>query len=73
MSFYAYVIGMNETIIEFRITELNRNIGILTRQGNLEKAEELKKDLRSYEVYLEDVRWQNLEERVGLKSLERNA
>ena len=73
MSFYAYVIGMNETIIEFRITELNRNIGILTRQGNLEKAEELKKDLRSYEIYLSDVRWQNLEERVGLRSLERNA
>ena len=64
---------MNETIIEFRITELNRNIGILTRQGNLEKAEELKKDLRSYEIYLSDVRWQNLEERVGLRSLERNA
>lgn len=73
MSFYAYVIGMNETIIEFRITELNRNIGILTRQGNLEKAEELKKELRSYEIYLSDVRWQNLEERVGLRSLERNA
>ena len=64
---------MNETIIEFRITELNRNIGILTRQGNLEKAEELKKELRSYEIYLSDVRWQNLEERVGLRSLERNA
>lgn len=64
---------MNETIIEFRISELNRNIGILTRQGNLKKAEELKKDLRSYEIYLSDVRWQNLEEKVGLKSLERNA
>lgn len=73
MSFYAYVIGMNETIIEFRITELNRNIGILTRQGNLEKAEELKKELESYEQHLSDVRWQNLEERVGLRSLERNA
>lgn len=64
---------MNETIIEFRITELNRNIGILTRQGNLEKAEELKKELESYEQHLSDVRWQNLEERVGLRSLERNA
>jgi hypothetical protein len=64
---------MNEIIIEFRITELNRNIGILTRQGNMEKAEELKKELESYQQDLSDVRWQNLEERVGLRSLERNA
>jgi len=64
---------MNPTIIEFHIHELNRNIGILTRQGNLEKAEELKKELASYEQRLVDVNWQNLEERVGLKSLERNA
>jgi len=64
---------MNEIIIEFRITELNRNIGILTRQGNMEKAEELKKELESYQQDLSDVRWQNLEDRVGLRSLERNA
>ena len=64
---------MNEIIIEFEITELNRNIGILTRQGNMEKAEELKKELEAHKQHLSDVRWQNLEERVGLRSLERNA
>ena len=64
---------MNTTIIEFHIHELNRNIGILTSKGNLEKAEELKKDLASYEKQLCDANWQALEERVGLKSLERNA
>jgi DNA replication protein DnaD len=64
---------MNTIIIEFHIHELNRNIGILTSKGNLEKAEELKKDLASYEQQLCDANWQALEERVGLKSLERNA
>ena len=64
---------MNKTIIEFHIHELNRNIGILINKGDVEKAEELKKDLESYKQQLSDVNWRDLEEKVGLRSLERNA
>lgn len=64
---------MNKIMIEFHIHELSRNIGTLTSNGDLKKAEELKKDLAFYEQQLRDANWQALEEKVGLKSLERNA
>jgi hypothetical protein len=64
---------MNRTIIEFHIHELRRNIDTLMRLGDVEKAQELQKDLECYEQQLDDVNWRDLEDRVGLRSLERNA
>ena len=64
---------MNTIMIEFKIHELNRNIGSLERQGRTEEAEEMKASLKYWEQQLRDVEWQNLEDRVGLRSLERNA
>ena len=64
---------MNKLVLEFQINELNRNIATCRRIGKLDQAEKLTKDLEVANQDLAITERRELEERVGLRSLERNA
>ena len=61
---------MNSTSIKFRISETQRNLR--NAIDSLEIAQ-LEKDLKEWKKILFDVEMIELEERVGFKSMERNA
>lgn len=61
---------MNSTSIKFRISETQRD---LLNATNSQEIAQLEKDLKEWKKILFDVEMIELEERVGFKSMERNA
>jgi hypothetical protein len=61
---------MNSTSIKFRINETQRDLLNATDSSEIARLE---KDLKEWKKILFDVEMIELEERVGFKSMERNA
>jgi hypothetical protein len=61
---------MNSTLIKFRISETERNLRNTT---DSQEITQLEKDLKDWKRYLHEAEMIELEERVGFKSMERNA
>ena len=61
---------MNSTLIKFRISETERNLRNAT---DSQEIAQLEKDLKGWKRHLHDAEMIELEERVGFKSMERNA
>jgi hypothetical protein len=61
---------MNSTSIKFRISETQRD---LLNATDSQEIAQLEKDLKEWKKILFDVEMIELEERVGFKSMERNA
>ena len=61
---------MNSTLIKFRISETERNLRNAT---DSQEIAQLEKDLKEWQRYLYEAEMIELEERVGFKSMERNA
>lgn len=61
---------MNSTSIKFRISEAQRD---LLNATDSQEIAQLEKDLKEWKKILFDVEMIELEERVGFKSMERNA
>jgi predicted nucleic acid-binding Zn-ribbon protein len=61
---------MSSTLIKFRISETERNLRNAT---DSQEIAQLEKDLKDWKRYLYEAEMIELEERVGFKSMERNA
>jgi len=61
---------MSSTLIKFRISETERNLRNAT---DSQEIAQLEKDLKGWKRHLHDAEMIELEERVGFKSMERNA
>lgn len=61
---------MSSTLIKFRISETERNLRNAT---DSQEIAQLEKDLKDWKRHLHDAEMIELEERVGFKSMERNA
>lgn len=61
---------MSSTLIKFRISETERNLRNAT---DSQEIAQLEKDLKGWKRHLRDAEMIELEERVGFKSMERNA
>lgn len=61
---------MSPFMIEFRINEVQRNLNHATDSAEIEKLEA---DLQGWKRHLHEAKMIEFEERVGFKSMERNA
>jgi hypothetical protein len=61
---------MNSTLIKFRISETERNLRNAT---DSQEIAQLEKDLKEWKLHLHNAEMIELEERVGFRSMERNA
>jgi hypothetical protein len=61
---------MNSTLIKFRISETERNLRNAT---DSQEIAQLEKDLKGWKTHLHNTEMIEFEERVGFKSMERNA
>jgi predicted nucleic acid-binding Zn-ribbon protein len=61
---------MSSTLIKFRINETERNLRNAT---DSQEIAQLEKDLKDWKRHLHDAEMIEFEERVGFKSMERNA
>ena len=61
---------MNSTSIKFRISETGRNLRNAT---DSQEIAQLEKDLKEWKTHLHNTEMIELEERVGFRSMERNA
>ena len=63
-------LGMSSFMIKFRISEVERR---LERATDADEIARLKKDIEGWKRHLHDAEMIEFEERVGFKSMERNA
>ena len=61
---------MSPFMIEFRINEVQRNLNHATDSAEIEKLEA---DIQDWKRHLHEAKMIEFEERVGFKSMERNA